>query len=440
MSDHALWVPIRQLTEFAQKEVTIKGWLYNLRKSGKLLFLQVRDGSGIVQCVVNKKDLPEEQFEAAKAMTQETSVIVSGKVNLDDRAPGGAELHVTAVTVVSIAEEYPIRKVGTDEDGPGVEFLLNHRHLWLRSRRQAAIMRVRHTIVKAIRDFLDNDGFYNVDSPIFTPNACEGTTTLFSTQYFDETVYLSQSGQLYNEANAMALGKVYCFGPTFRAEKSKTRRHLMEFWMVEPEMAFATIDDVMDVAERFLAYIVEQCLERNKTDLVDELERDTKLLEACTAPLPKMSYDEACDLLAKKGASFERGDDFGAPDEDIISRENDSPVIVHRYPTAVKAFYMKQDPVNEGRCLGFDVLAPEGYGEIIGGGQREEDLGVLEAAIERHGLPLEAFDWYLDLRKFGSVPHGGFGLGVERTVAWICGLHHVRETIPFPRMLNRNRP
>ena len=416
------------------REATVRGWLYNKRSSGKLWFLLVRDGTGVIQSVVSKADVPEDAWKACEDATQETSLSVTGKISPDKRAPGGVELQVKSVQLHQVAQDYPI----TPKDH-GTPFLMDNRHLWLRSSRQAAILKVRHEIIRAVRDFFDSNGFTLVDAPIFTPAACEGTTTLFETQYFDEKAYLTQSGQLYMEAAAMALGKVYCFGPTFRAEKSKTRRHLTEFWMVEPEVAFADLDDNMRLAEDFLSAIVRRVLENKKEEL-KILERDTAPLEKITPPFPRISYDDAVKMLKDKGIAFEYGTDLGGTDETVISEAFEKPVMVHRYPAEVKAFYMKQDPRDPSKALCMDVLAPEGIGEIIGGGQREDDYDTLVAKIRKHNLPPEAFDWYLDLRKYGTVPHSGFGLGIERTVGWICGLPHVRETIPFPRMLYRLKP
>ncbi len=438
--------PVTTISEVGKHDgqsVTIRGWLYNLRESGKLLFPQFRDGSGIIQGVVPKNAVPPEVFEAIKTLTQESSVIVEGKVRADKRAPGGYELDVANVQVVqrvAETEPYPItpKEHGTD-------FLMEHRHLWVRSQRQAAILRVRAEIIKAARDFFDERGFTLTDPPILTPAACEGTTTLFPVDYFDEQAFLTQSGQLYVEATAMALGKVYSFGPTFRAEKSKTRRHLTEFWMVEPEVAYATLDDVMELAEGLISFLVKRCLERRRTDL-QTIGRDISKLEKIEAPFPRISYDDAVKNLQEgfaKGAlesKFEWGGDLGSPDETYLSAQFDKPVMVHRYPAKVKAFYMEPDPQRPDLALCVDVLAPEGYGEIIGGSQRMASHELLLQRIHEHGLPEEAFKWYLDLRKFGSVPHGGFGMGIERAVAWICGLEHVRETIPFPRMLYRLYP
>jgi asparaginyl-tRNA synthetase len=428
-------VYIEELGKHVGEEVFLQGWLYHKRSSGKIRFLLLRDGTGVVQGVMMKGAVPEETFARFDELTQESSFALRGKVRKEDRAPGGFELEVSDLTLYAIAREYPI----TPKDH-GVEFLADRRHLWLRSSRQHAIMRVRHRIIKAIRDFFDDRGFTLVDSPILTPAACEGTSTLFETEYFDlGKAYLTQSGQLYAEAGALAFGKVYCFGPTFRAEKSKTRRHLSEFWMVEPEVAFADLNDDMDLAEEFLEYIVQSVLKDRAAEL-KALERNISFLENVKRPLPRISYDEAVNILHAKGVPFEWGNDFGATDETVISEQFDRPVMVHRYPSQVKAFYMKRDPDNPNVALAVDVLAPEGYGEIIGGSQREDDLDVLLGRIKEHNLPQDAFEWYLDLRRYGTVPHAGFGLGVERTVAWICGLDHVRETIPFPRMIYRLTP
>jgi len=438
MSEEAVRIAIADAGKHDGETVRIRGWLYNLRRSGKICFPLVRDGTGVLQCVAVKNNLPEETFEALKNLTQESSLMVSGNLRAEQRAPGGYELDVESAEIlqrVPEADPYPI----TPKDH-GTDFLMDHRHLWLRSRRQNAIIRVRHAIVKAIRDYFDENGFTLVDAPIFTPSACEGTTTLFEVNYFDEEkAYLTQSGQLYNEADAMAFGKVYCFGPTFRAEKSKTRRHLTEFWMVEPEMAYATLEDVKQVAEALVVYVVHRVLETRRADL-EALERDVGKLETVQAPFPRISYDEAVKRLQEKGSEIQWGGDFGGADETLISEEYDRPLMVDRYPTKVKAFYFQPDAERPEIALGVDVIAPEGYGEIIGGGQRVHDLDLLLKRLEEHHLPREAFNWYLDLRKFGSVPHGGFGMGVERVVAWICGLEHIRETIPYPRMLYRTRP
>jgi len=414
---------IEALKDHVGQELELQGWLYNKRSSGKIRFVLLRDGTGIVQCVLAKGQVPDEAFSAFESLTQESSLAIRGKVRSEPRAPGGYELEVTGLTVIQVAQEYPI----TPKEH-GIEFLADRRHLWLRSSRQFAIMRIRHRIVKAIRDFFDERGYTLMDSPIMTGAAAEGTTTLFETEYFDlGKAYLTQSGQLYAEAGALALGKVYCFGPTFRAEKSKTRRHLTEFWMVEPEVAFNDLDDNMVLAEEFLEYIVQSVLRDRKGELAT-LERNTSFLEKVKRPLPRISYTDAVELLKRKGVAFEWGNDFGAADETVICEEFDRPVIVHRYPSKVKAFYMKRDPKNPDLALALDVLAPEGYGEIIGGSQREDDYDALLRRLEEHNLPRAAFEWYLDLRKYGSVPHSGFGLGLERTVSWICGLDHLRES------------
>ncbi len=425
---------ITKLKQHVGTEVQLKGWLYNKRSKGKIHFLEIRDGSGIVQGVMSTGDVDEETFALAGKITQESSIIVTGTVQQDDRASGGVELHLTGLELVAMAEEYPITK---KEHGP--DFLLNHRHLWLRSKRQHAIIRVRHAVIKAIRDFFDDRDFTLVDTPIFTPAACEGTSTLFEVAYFDEKAYLTQSGQLYGEAAAMAHGKIYCFGPTFRAEKSKTRRHLTEFWMVEPEIAYATLDDVMDVAEEFVEYVVGYVLKTRRTEL-ETLGRDISKLEAIKRPFPRMTYQEACEKIKSVGVEMKDGDDFGAPQETALGESSDKPIMIHRWPSAIKAFYMKRDADNPSLALGVDMIAPEGYGEIIGGSQREDSLDLILERIKEHELPMESFQWYLDLRRFGTVPHGGFGLGVERTVTWLCGIEHLRETIPFPRMLHRIYP
>ncbi len=430
-------VSIENISRFAGQEVTVQGWLYNLRQSGKLLFPIFRDGTGLLQGIVAKKAVAPEVFALTRELTQESSVIVRGTVRADSRAVGGYEMDVTQLELVQgvpVEEPFPI----TPKEH-GVEFLMNHRHLWLRSQRQNAILRIRHEISKACRDYLDGEGFILVDTPILTPAACEGTTTLFETQYFDDKAFLTQSGQLYSEATAAAFGKVYCFGPTFRAEKSKTRRHLMEFWMVEPEMAFATLEDAMELAERFVTFVVQRVLANRRREL-ETLERDISRLEQVEAPFPRISYDEAVEILKRKGSDFQWGGDFGGTDETLLSEEFSKPVMVHRFPAAIKAFYMEPDASRPEVALGVDVLAPEGYGEIIGGGQRISDRNLLRRRIQEQNLPEETFDWYEDLRKYGSVPHAGFGMGIERVVAWICGLEHVRETIAFPRMLHRMRP
>jgi asparaginyl-tRNA synthetase len=433
---------INELKNHVGEQVTLKGWLYNSRSSGKLVFLQLRDGTGIVQCVVFKGN-SEEVFEKAKALGQESSVVICGAVKEDARSSLGVEIDVRDLEVVQNARDYPI----TPKEH-GTEFLMDNRHLWIRSRKQHAVLKVRHTVVKACRDFLDNQGFILADTPIFTPAACEGTTTLFEVDYFDDDkAYLTQSGQLYNEATAAAFGRSYCFGPVFRAEKSKTRRHLTEFWMLEPEMAYAKLDDVMTLGEGLIKYIVERVLSDRQEEL-KTLERDQTKLEAILSAgnFPRVHYDKAVRLLQEgfeKGElenKFEWGGDFGAPDETYISKQFDAPVFVHHFPAAIKAFYFERDPERAELALGADLLAPEGYGEIIGGGERAMDLEFLEKQIAEHNLPREAFEWYLDLRRFGSVPHAGFGMGVERCTAWMCGIEHVRETIPFPRMLYRLKP
>jgi asparaginyl-tRNA synthetase len=434
MSTEPQIVTIAEIARHEGEVVTLRGWLYNSTAKGKLCFLQLRDGTGVVQCVLFRNDVDPETFELARSMTQESSLIVTGQVRADERAPIGFELSVQDLSLVSMARPYPI-----SPKEHGVEFLMDHRHLWLRSSRQHAIMRVRAEIVAAIRDYLDGHGFVLIDAPILTPAACEGTSTLFETGYFGQSAYLTQSGQLYQEAGCMAHGRCYCFGPTFRAEKSKTRRHLTEFWMVEPEAAFLDLEGDMELAEDFVMAILERVLDRRRPEL-ETLERDVSKLEAVTRPFPRMSYDEAIETLDGADHPATWGDDFGGDEETILASAHPSPVIIHRFPAAIKAFYMKRDPDNAKVVLGMDVLAPEGYGEIIGGGVREDDLAALEQAIDRHGLPADVFSWYADLRRYGSVPHAGFGLGVERTVAWICGLKHVRETIPFPRLINRLAP
>jgi asparaginyl-tRNA synthetase len=438
--------PVTTIAEIGKHEgqaVTIRGWLYNLRESGKLLFPIFRDGSGMIQGIVPKAAVPAEVFDAIKGLTQESSVIVEGEVRADKRAPGGFELDVSGVQIVQKVAENDPYPISPKEHG--VEFLMEHRHLWVRSARQASILRVRAEIIKAARDFFDERGFVLTDPPILTPAACEGTSTLFPVNYFEEQAYLTQSGQLYIESTAMALGKVYSFGPTFRAEKSKTRRHLTEFWMVEPEVAYAELNDLMELAEQFISFIVKRCLEKRRPDL-QVIGRDVTKLEKIDAPFPRLQYDDAVKMLQEghaKGAvenKFEWGGDFGSPDETYLSSQFEKPVMVHRYPAKIKAFYMEPDPQRPDLALCVDVLAPEGYGEIIGGSQRMASYDLLVQRIREHNLPEEAFKWYLDLRKYGSVPHGGFGMGIERAVAWICGLEHVRETIPFARMLNRLYP
>ncbi len=428
-------VYIEDIGKHEGQEVTLKGWLHNRRSSGKIHFLIVRDGTGFIQAVMSKAAVGDELFKTADHLSQETSIVVSGLVRADKRAPSGYEIDVRHLEVVGESHDFPI----TPKEH-GVDYLLDRRHLWIRSERQQAILRVRHEVINAVRDFFNSRGFILADTPIFTPAACEGTTTLFPTQYFEEqTAYLTQSGQLYNEANAMALGRVYCFGPTFRAEKSKTRRHLTEFWMVEPEVAYATLDDVMDLAEGLIVAVVDRVLANRRRELT-VLERDVTKLEAVRPPFPRISYDEAVAILKQKGLPFEWGGDFGGPDETALSEHFDRPVMVHRYPSAVKAFYMKPDPNRPEVALGVDVLASEGYGEIIGGGERLADLDLLLQRIKEHNLPQDAFEWYLDLRRYGTVPHGGFGMGIERVVSWICKLDHLREAIPYPRMLYRLYP
>ncbi len=427
-------VYIIDIAKHDNEEVTIQGWLYNKRSSGKLRFLLLRDGTETIQCVVFKGDVSEESFAIADAIQQESSCQVTGIVNKDERSPIGFEIQVKEIKIIQYAEDYPITK-----KEHGVDFLMDHRHLWLRSSRQHAIMRIRHEIIRAAREFFDLRDYVLIDTPIFTPNAAEGTTTLFSTEYFGRDAYLTQSGQLYGEAAAMAFGKIYCFGPTFRAEKSKTRRHLTEFWMIEPEVAFFDLDDDMRLAEDFIEHLVQSVL-KNRIQELEKLERDISKLKPVKAPFPRLHYDEAVDLLKNAGVEFKHGEDFGASEETIISEKFDRPVIVHHYPAAIKAFYMKRDPEHEEQALAMDVLAPEGYGEIIGGSQREDDYDVLLSRIREHNLPEDAFKWYLDLRKYGSVPHSGFGLGLERAVTWICGINHLREAIPFPRLIQRLYP
>ena len=430
-------VYVADIAQHEGQEVTLHGWLHARRSSGKLHFLQLRDGTGIIQCVVFKGNVSPEVFQESDHLPQETSLAVTGLVKKDARSPIGFELDVKDLRVVAKpAREFPL---GHKEHG--VAFLMEQRHNWLRSQRQAVILRVRHTVVKAIRDFFDGRGFTLVDAPIFTPSACEGTSTLFEVPYFDlGKAYLTQSGQLYMEAGAMALGKVYCFGPTFRAEKSKTRRHLTEFWMVEPEVAFMDLDGDMQLMEDLVSHVVQTALAKHERELKDVLERDVEKLRNVKAPFPRITYTEAVEVIQKAGHPMKWGDDIGGDEETVVASAYDRPVMVHRYPTEMKAFYFKKDASDPKVALGCDVLAPEGYGEIIGGGQREDDLATLEASIEKHGLPREAFEWYLDVRRYGTVPHAGFGMGVERCVAWICGLHHVRETIPFARMMERITP
>ena len=426
---------IEMLGQHIGQEVELSGWLANRRSSGKIHFLLLRDGTGTVQAVMGRQDVPEDTFAAADHLPQESSLILTGVVRADPRAPSGVEVTVRSIRVIQQAEAYPI----TPKEH-GVEFLMDHRHLWLRSRRQHAILRVRAEVIRAMTDYLDDHGYLRVDAPILTPAAVEGTTTLFATEYFDlGTAYLTQSGQLYNEAAAMAFGRVYCFGPTFRAEKSKTRRHLIEFWMLEPEAAFLDLNGYMTLAEGFVAYVVGRVLERCRVEL-RTVERDVAPLERVQAPFPRISYDDALRVLAEQGKPVTWGDDLGGDEETVVSNSFDRPVFVHRYPTQCKAFYMQPDPQRPEVVLGADLLAPEGYGEIIGGGQRIDDLDLLRRRLAEHRLPEEVYRWYLDLRRYGSVPHSGFGIGIERTVAWICGIDHIRETIPFPRLLNRLYP
>ncbi|MCB0377652.1 MAG: asparagine--tRNA ligase [Bdellovibrionales bacterium] len=425
---------IEDLHKFVGETVELKGWVYNTRGSKKIKFLLLRDGTGICQCIFFQGDCDEQAFENFTSLNQEACVKVTGVVKEEPRSPGGYELSARSFEILSDSIDYPI----TPKEH-GVDFLMNHRHLWLRSKKQHAAIRVRSEIIAAIRSFFDGRGFTCTDAPIFTPNACEGTSTLFSTQYFDDKAFLSQSGQLYMEATAAAFGKVYCFGPTFRAEKSKTRRHLIEFWMVEPEVAFNDLYDNMELAEQFVEYIVQRVLTNRQQEL-KALERDTSKLECIKAPFPRLHYKEATEIILKENKEFVVGDDFGGTDETIISSQFDRPVFVHHFPTAIKAFYMKEEPEDKTYSLSCDLLATEGYGEIIGGGQREDNLEILEKKIKEHDLNMEDFSWYRDLRKYGSFPHAGFGLGIERTVAWICGLPHVRETIPFPRLYGRLHP
>ncbi len=446
----AKWITIEQMPHHVGEEAELRGWVYLRTDKGRLQFIRLRDGTGFAQVVVFKKNLDPEAFNAARHVTQESSVIVRGIVRQDERAPGipgGYELDARDFQIVQLAEEYPIQP-----KEHGVDFLLDHRHLWLRTPRQWAIMRVRAEVIRAISDWLDDHGFLRVDTPILTPSAAEGTTTLFETNYHDRPAYLAQTGQLYNEANIFAFGKVYCFGPTFRAEKSKTRRHLQEFWMVEPEIAWCTLEDLLEIEEQFVSYIVQRVLERRANEL-RVLERDTSSLEKVEPPFPRISYDEAVEMINRAAAQgvrvppkdeplapMEWGDDFGAPHETYIAAQFEKPVFVHHFPTEAKAFYMEPEPDRPEVCRSADLLAPEGYGEIIGGSERISDPEKLVEALKRHNLPLEPYKWYIDLRRYGSVPHSGFGLGVERTVAWICGLHHVRETIAFPRVLGRLYP
>ena len=426
---------IDNLKNCVDEEVKINGWVYNRRSVGKIWFLILRDGSGLLQCVVVDGECDQDTFNLEQKINQEDSVTVSGKVKKEPRAVGGYELGVSHIAVINhTTEEYPISK-----KDHGTDFLMSNRHLWLRSKRQNSIMRIRHQIVKAIRDYFDDNGFTLIDSPIFTGNSVEGTTTLFGVDYFERSAYLTQSGQLYQEAGATAFGKTYCFGPCFRAEKSKTRRHLTEFWMVEPEMAFVELDENMTWAENLVGFIIQRVLENCLMEL-ESLDRDISLLENIIPPFPRITYDEASKILKQNGREFKYGNDFGASDETILSEQFDKPVMIHRWPANIKPFYMKRDEHKNELALGIDMIAPEGYGEIVGGGQREDNIDVLTNSIRHHDLPLEPFQWFLDLRKYGSVPHSGFGLGLERVVAWICGTKHIRETIPFPRTMARLEP
>ena len=428
------WVYVRDLAHYDGQIVTIKGWVYNRTDKGKLQFILVRDGTGVVQCVAFQKECAPEVFADVLRLTQESAVIVTGQVRLEKRAPGGAELSLAGLELVQLTQDYPI----TPKEH-GVAFLMENRHLWLRSSQQAAILRIRAEVIRAIRDWLDSHGFINVDTPILTPSSCEDTTTLFETDYFGAKAYLTQSGQLYNEATAAALGKVYCFGPTFRAEKSKTRRHLTEFWMVEPEMSYVDLPGCMEVEEQFVSHIVQTVL-KNRAEDLKTLGRDVSRLEKVLPPFPRITYDEAVERLNQAGVPMQWGDDFGAPHETAIGEQFDRPVFVYNYPTAFKAFYMEVHPERPEVCLSVDLIASEGYGEIIGGGQRTSSYELLLKRIEEHHLPRQDYEWYLDLRRYGSVSHSGFGLGVERTVSWICGIEHIRETIAFPRMLERIYP
>ena len=427
-------IRINEISKNIDKEIQLNGWVYNSRSSGKIGFLMIRDGFGIIQCIISKNDVGEESFNTFKKLTQESSLSVIGKVVENERAPGGYELIVLSLKVYQISNEYPItpKEHGTD-------YLMNHRHLWLRSKRQHSILKIRHEIIKAIRDFFDSNDFTLCDSPIFTPNAAEGTSTLFSTEYFGSLAYLAQTGQLYGEASAMAFGRHYNFGPTFRAEKSKTRRHLTEFWMVEPEIAFCDLEEDMKWAERLVLFIIDKVLKNKKVEL-ESIGRDISVLEKIKGPFPRVSYTECVEILNKGNFNFKWGDDFGAPEETYIGEQFNQPVIIHRFPSEIKAFYMKRDPDNKEVVLGMDVIAPEGFGEIIGGSERETDIKLLIDRIEHEKLNQDDYEWFLDLRKYGSVPHAGFGMGLERVVAWICNLPHVRETIPFPRTIGRLNP
>ena len=425
---------IEEAINHVGEEVEIAGWLYNKRSSGKLHFLILRDGTGLMQAVVSKMDVSEDAFKTSAELTQECSLIVTGKVSEEPRSPGGYELHVTDVKLVGRSEDYPI----TPKDH-GTEFLLDRRHLWLRSSRQHAILKIRSETIAAMRDYLNSRSFVNLDTPIFTPNACEGTSDLFETEYFGSPAYLAQSGQLYNEAAIMSFGKVYCFGPTFRAEKSKTRRHLTEFWMLEPEVAWLDHDGNMDLMEDFIVDVIARVLDTSAEEL-KVLERDVAKLEAVKKPFPRITYDDAAKILKEGGTDFVYGSDFGGTHETILGDQSDRPVMIHKWPADIKAFYMKRDPDDYSKALAVDMIAPEGHGEIIGGSQREDDFDEIEKRLKEHNLPRKYFEWYLDLRRYGSVPHSGFGLGLERTVGWICGTKHIRETILFPRMMHRLEP
>jgi len=425
---------VHKISEYVDQNVTLRGWVYNSRSSGKIGFLTFRDGFGLLQCIVAKNDVGEEKFNLFKKLTQESSIMINGKVVENERAPGGYEIIVSDIEVLNLSKDYPITP---KEHGP--DFLMNNRHLWLRSKKQHAILKVRHQIIKAIRDFFDSNDFTLVDSPIFTPNAAEGTSTLFATEYFGKMAYLAQTGQLYGEASAMAFGRHYNFGPCFRAEKSKTRRHLTEFWMVEPEIAFCEIEEDIKWAEGLLEYVISHVLENCKDHLVT-LERDVEQLKKIKTPFPRLSYSECIEMLKKDGFEINWGDDFGSPEETHIAGKFDSPVVVHRFPSKIKAFYMKRDPENDDVVLGMDILAPEGYGEIVGGSERETNIDVLLERIDEEGLNRDDYEWFLDLRRFGSVPHSGFGMGLERVVAWLCGLTHIRETVPFARTMSRITP
>jgi asparaginyl-tRNA synthetase len=427
-------VYIENISNYVGKEIKIRGWLYNKRSSGKIFFIIIRDGTGVIQCVAAQDELSDDDFQLYDQVTQESSIIVTGKVRKDERAPSGYELSLIHIEIVQISESYPI----TPKEH-GVSFLMDHRHLWLRSKKQHAILKIRAEVINSFRDFFNNQGFILMDTPLLTPTSCEGTTTLFKTDYFGKKAFLSQSGQLYNEATCMAFGKVYCFGPSFRAEKSKTRRHIIEFWQIEPEIAYGTMKDAMDYAEQSIVYVIGRILEERAEEL-KILERNISKLDNIEIGFPKITYSEAVKIINEKGKYFEWGDDLGAPEETLISDSFAQPVHLTHFPTKIKPFYMKNDPDDENLALGFDVLAPEGYGEIVGGGQREENLEILEQKIKDANLPEEAFQWYLDLRRYGSVPHSGFGLGIERFVSWVCGIHHIRETIPFPRLLDRIYP